>query len=289
MQRYGLLCGLVAVAALAAPPRNDAWEVLGPGGGGSMYAPTVSPHDTRDVLIHCDMTGSYISHDGGNSFRMFNLRGTTRFFTFDPSDANTIYVQTIGLWRSINRGKTWRLVYPDPASVSGIRMPDDHAGEMLVSTAEPRGRMTALAVDPENSKMLYAAIGAGLYTSPDWGKTWTNVADLRDGARRIYIDPRSPAADRTLYVIGGKSVGVREGGRWAYGEPPQGVAQFTAVSGGFPEKGGRLAVYATSAAGAFSSDDGGRSWHGVSLKLPFKPRVPAMAASEQHGEIAYLA
>ena len=59
-------------------------RVIGPGGGGSMFNPTVSPHDKNTVLVSCDMTGAYITHDGGQSWRMFNLRGTVRFFAFDP-------------------------------------------------------------------------------------------------------------------------------------------------------------------------------------------------------------
>jgi hypothetical protein len=66
------------------------WSVIGPGGGGAQFLPTVSPHDTRTVLTRCDMTGAYISHDAGASWRMFNLRGVVSFFVFDPRDRNVI-------------------------------------------------------------------------------------------------------------------------------------------------------------------------------------------------------
>ena len=56
-----------------------------------MYHATISPHDPSEVLVACDMTGAYMSHDGGHSWRMFNLRGTVRFFVFDPLSAHTIY------------------------------------------------------------------------------------------------------------------------------------------------------------------------------------------------------
>ena len=46
-------------------PRFDAWEVLGFGGFGGQFDPLVSPHDTNVVLMRCDMTGAYISHDAG--------------------------------------------------------------------------------------------------------------------------------------------------------------------------------------------------------------------------------
>src|SRR6267143_5803202 len=52
--------------------RFDGWRVLGPGGGGTMIGPTISPHDPSVVLEHCDMTGGYVTTDGGSSWRMFN-------------------------------------------------------------------------------------------------------------------------------------------------------------------------------------------------------------------------
>src|ERR687886_199368 len=104
---------ILALLALAfAPTRSGDFRIIGPGGGGSMFYPTVSPHDPKTVLVSCDMTGAYITHDGGASWRMFNLRGVVRFFAFDPRDAGAIYAQTSGLWRSTDGGATWRLVYP---------------------------------------------------------------------------------------------------------------------------------------------------------------------------------
>ena len=55
-----------------------------------MFNPTISPHDTNTVLISCDMTGSYITHDGGTTWRMFNLRGVVDFFAFDPKDPESV-------------------------------------------------------------------------------------------------------------------------------------------------------------------------------------------------------
>ena len=48
--------------------RLDAWRILGPGGGGAQFHPAVSPHDPNLVLVACDMTGAYISENGGKSW-----------------------------------------------------------------------------------------------------------------------------------------------------------------------------------------------------------------------------
>src|SRR5690349_24811194 len=80
--------------------RPGNFRVIGPGGGGAMFHPTISPHDSNTVLIACDMTGAYITHDAGQSWRMFNLRGVVDFFVFDPKDPKTMYAHATALWRS---------------------------------------------------------------------------------------------------------------------------------------------------------------------------------------------
>ena len=66
----GILPLLLAPAFAKTPgpaPRFDAWKIIGPGGGGTMIAPTISPHDPNLVVEHCDMTGAYITTDGALS------------------------------------------------------------------------------------------------------------------------------------------------------------------------------------------------------------------------------
>jgi len=106
--------------------RFDAWRILGPGGGGAQFYPAVSPHDPNLVLVACDMTGAYISENGGQSWRLFDLRSPVTFFAFDPQDPKVIYAGAEALWRSEDRGRTWSLVYPSSPDVRLI-MPDDHA------------------------------------------------------------------------------------------------------------------------------------------------------------------
>src|SRR5262249_47766227 len=110
------------------------FTIVGPGGGGAMFHATISPHDSTEALIACDMTGSYITHDGGRSWRMFNLRGPVRFFAFDPLQAKTIYAGNQGLWRSTDDGESWNLIWPRPSTVD-VRMNSDHADETFISDA----------------------------------------------------------------------------------------------------------------------------------------------------------
>src|SRR5215467_15615464 len=152
---YLVLLASLAVAAFAVRPGD--FQVVGPGGGGAMFNPTISPHDTNTVLVSCDMTGSYISHDGGQSWRMFNLRGVVQFFVFDPQDRNVMYAQATGLWRSSDNGETWDLVYPKPSTVKGVEMNSDHSDEDILADPDPLGTITAMAIDPQDSRTFYAA------------------------------------------------------------------------------------------------------------------------------------
>jgi len=278
----------VPLVAMSPTPKQSAWEVIGPGGGGALFEPTVDPNNPNRILVACDMTGSYLSSDAGQTWKMFNLRGRVRFFVFDTNDANVIYARSIGLWRSEDGGQQWRLIYPDAKTVKTVAMSDDHAGETLV-TNDPAGAVDALAVDPADSSALYAAIQKqhveSLYQSKDRGKSWGKLFDLPSAARRIYVDPRSPREDRTLYVAGKNSIGVREHGKWREGPSPAGVGEFTNVSLSFAAA--SAVIYATSSNGLFVSEDGGASWKASPLPGT-GARVRAVASSSGDPNVAYV-
>src|SRR5450631_2878829 len=81
----------VALACAASQPDAAMWRIIGPGGGGSLFHPTVSPHDSRVALVACDMTGAYLTQDGGATWRIVNLGEPVQFFVFDPIDARVIF------------------------------------------------------------------------------------------------------------------------------------------------------------------------------------------------------
>jgi hypothetical protein len=65
--RRAVAIAVVLYVATASAQRPGNFRAIGPGGGGAMFNPTISPHDTNTVLLSCDMTGSYITHDAGRT------------------------------------------------------------------------------------------------------------------------------------------------------------------------------------------------------------------------------
>ncbi|MGH9505113.1 MAG: hypothetical protein ACRD20_19850 [Terriglobales bacterium] len=267
--------------------RPGDFRVIGPGGGGAMFNPTISPLDPNTILISCDMTGSYITHDGGRTWRMFNLRGVVDFFVFDPLDAKTMYANATGLWRSTDGGEHWNLVYPKPSAVQGVQMNSDHSDEHILADPDPLGTIAALAIDPANSKILYAAAGtkqsAALFVSRDSGETWQRQASLPDVPRRLWVDPHSPADSRRLFLGSGHNLAIADGAGVRNLPLP---AVFNDCSLGFGS-GPQPTVYGTSDQGIFISTDGGVTWH--KSDLPGSgAKVRAIATSLRHPQTAYV-
>jgi photosystem II stability/assembly factor-like uncharacterized protein len=289
--RLTFLCAAVILTCLnsAFGARPGDFHVIGPGGGGAMFHPTISPHDVNTVLIACDMTGAYITHDGGRSWRMFNLRGDVSFFVFDPLDPKTMYAQATGLWRSSDGGESWNLVYPKASTVKDVTMNSDHADEHILAEPDPLGTISALAIDPANSKILYAAAGdknsSALFISRDFGETWQRGASLPETPRHIWVDPHSSAASRTLFIGSPHSIVVTTASGVQNHPAPESVT-FTDISLGFGSA-GQPVVYTTSEQGAFVSRDGGATWQ--KLILPGNGgEFRAIATSLRHPETAYL-
>ena len=278
-----LIVALLTLACVARAARPGDFRVIGPGGGGAMFNPTISPHDSQTVLVSCDMTGAYITHDGGRSWRMFNLRGTVRFFAFDPAQAKTIYAAVGGLWRSTDDGESWSLVWPKPAAIQAVQMNSDHADEQIVAKPDPLGEIVALAIDPEDSRTLVVAgrqdQAAALFVSHDAGATWREQAGLPEAPRRIWTRAG------TVFTAGPHGVAEVRGGQVSQHPSPAGIA-FSDISGGFLAHGTPV-FYAVSERGGFVSRDAGATW--TTIQLPGSGAVVRAVATSLHNpETAYL-
>jgi photosystem II stability/assembly factor-like uncharacterized protein len=185
------------------PVSNTSWKVIGPGGGGGVMKPTISPFNSNFVITHCDMTGVYITYNGGKSWIMKNLYNVPDDFEFDPHDSATVYVATRGflhsedrgsgisfLLRSSDKGEHWRIIYPDVAAAQNIEyiqstsfLPSD------VIKGAIDGTIQKVKVDPSDRNRIFIGIAPlidymgrdkqvkvqeeiRLMMSDDMGKNW---------------------------------------------------------------------------------------------------------------------
>src|SRR5215470_34900 len=308
--------GLIVGAGFTPAPRYDTWEIIGPGGGGTTLRPAISPHDPRLVVEGCDMTGAYITHDAGGSWRMFNFGDVVSAYAFDPKDADVIYAGTGALWRSEDRGRTWRMVWPDPAKNTVEHGRTDHADQAFTSDdpTYPSNRgvtIHAIAVDPADPRRIVMAYALGAVGPPtalrdgsvvvlsaDGGKTWTRAGTLSpERVFALWVDAA------TTLVLGETGTWIGSPTGWYHQDgPPSG--RFDSGSIGRGPNGPIL--YATSraswngytlAGGVHVSADAGRTWQAVDLGFTDgimqpgegdPPEFHAISASALHGLAAYV-
>jgi photosystem II stability/assembly factor-like uncharacterized protein len=289
--------------------RNDTWGFAGYGGGGAMFWPAVSPHDPDHAYVACDMTGSFVTYNGGKSWRMFSLLGPVKYFVPDPVDPDVVYAKSIALFKSTDRGNTWNIVYPGPSEIEGVISKGDHAEERIITKDSSRRNVTALAVDPENSMKLHAVISvnnaAGYYTSDDQGGHWVKEKDLDQPAVNIFIVPSSPKENRTVYIAGNNSIIARENGSWKTNPGPAGVNRLNEFSAGFDKTENKFIIYAISGksyfnpdgdpSGIYYTENGGKTWDNrqddllkVRRENSDLPEWRSVATSANHPEVVYV-
>ena len=230
---------------------------------GSIGAIAVAPSDANVVYVgtgepdirgqHGYGNGMYKSTDAGKTWTSIGLDATLHIgkIAVDPGNPARLYVAALGdvygpnpergLYRSLDGGKTWKKILFNSSRPNDVGAID-------------------VAIDPKNSKVLYASLwatrrppwsvyaptnlpGGGLFKSTDGGDTWKQLGgglptDDFVGKIGIAIAPSNP---RRLWAViddMGSSVAARMGNG---GAPP---ATPPPVTGG----------------GVYLSDDAGATW-----------------------------
>ena len=206
-------CGKSGQQAAASQQQAEGWKVIGPGGGGGLFEPTIDPFDPRHVLMRCDMTGAYVTFDGGENWRMFDLWTVVTDFEFDPSARNTVYASSRGylhdpdrgsglslLCRSEDGGLSWSVVWPDVSKAAvQERLQNSSLRPSEIVLGTPDGTIEKVRVDPADSRRIYLGLTpllpyigrarpakeepSRLLLSTDRGASWRVLAELPD--RRI--------------------------------------------------------------------------------------------------------
>ncbi|MEA2062578.1 MAG: hypothetical protein U9P14_02665 [Gemmatimonadota bacterium] len=303
------------------PPEAGIWRVLGPGGGGSTFIPTFNPNDPDNILIRCDMSGGYLTSDGGRSWKMHNFPGGAQAFAFDPANPAAIYIGAAGVHGSDDGGKTWRLIFPDPASVEEIRNLNDHADTWYVSQDNfPQGpsvSVRAILVDPGNPQHIFAGINCnnpanrvyGVFSTTDGGRSWSVIAELESPISRLFAPP---GGSDKIFVFTSNSFCTLDKATHEIRTPekslPPDLTPLACVDCGIDPESKKFRLWAVSRTerpdngagkpgGVFISEDGARSWKCVS-PAPAESVSPAdggntrsftyIATAAQDSRTAYL-
>jgi photosystem II stability/assembly factor-like uncharacterized protein len=296
MSGIAILMLLIVPASPAQGPDANSWKIIGPGGGGTTYFPTISPHDSRLVVQFSDMTGGYVTRDDGQSWRMFNLRGHTDAFCFDPVDPRVIYAGNVALWRSSDSGQTWKMIFPNPARNTVEHQIGDHSDYILTTSdpAYPGGNLTAIVVTPQNDTKNSQGSAEHIYlsfeqrgqptvivSSTDGGNNWSRLATLPQHV------PLLTRQDSGLIAVSG-SAAWRIGPDGSTTELGSIATNFRAASAA--RSGDAVWIYATGQDGeVYLSEDSGQHFRAVTPELQQSSgKFEAIATSERHPKVAYV-
>ncbi len=261
-------------AAMTRGVEKNGWRILGPGGGGALYIPTIKPGDPDTALVACDMTGAYLTENGGQAWSEINLKALVKAFAFDPANPSVIYAGATGLYRSSDGGHQWQLVFPRPAAVEREMMSGDHADHSYVSKDNwPGGKIEAICVDPRDSQRIYLGINCGtlkLFATQDGGDTWAEVCAL-SGARFM----KSLLADSLLFLLTDAGLSRLEVETAKLERLPGPSNEVLDLSAGKDLSNGQTVLFVTTpgqwqgqfTAGVYCSHDLGQTWQAINNGL----------------------
>lgn len=205
----------------------------------------VDPANSQKVFAG-SVDGIYMCSDGGKSWTKANgAFGDIPVFALsiavDPSNPDMVYVGTLNsdMMKSSDGGKTWQRVEVAP-------------GENTV---------TAVAVHPFDSNIIYAGTADAVYKTKSGGVSWEKVFSQGKSARSFSIDQVNP---EIIYL--GTSAGLyksTDGGKnWSeIGGDAIGQKAVAKVAVAPSDS---SAVYAATPDGVYGSADAGSKWQDLS-------------------------
>jgi photosystem II stability/assembly factor-like uncharacterized protein len=202
-------------------------------GGSIITGLAIAPNSSNVVYANTQFDGFYKTIDGGAHWTGGNWGGFT--LLADPANPGTLYSASGPfdyVQKSTDGGNTWSYAA-------------DGLGEASVS---------ALAMDPHNSKVLYAGgSGQALFKSTDGAATWTPIT-INTNITALLVDPDN---SKVIYA-GTDGHGVykstNDGRLFARVGSPK-VTRILALA-----KSGQTLYAGTATQGVSESVDGGRTW-----------------------------
>jgi len=256
--------------------QHMAWQSIGPAPP-AIATPIVADAASHTIYIGSAGAGVLKSVDGGATFVAVNngLGGSIiTGLAMAPNNPNVVYANTQfdNFYKTTDGGAHWTggnwggfTLLADPANPNTLYSasgPFDYVqkstdgGDTWFYAADGLGEasITTLAMDPHNSKVLYAGgLGHALFKSTDSAATWTPIA-INTNVTALLVDPDN---SKVIYA-GTDGHGVYKstnGGRsFARVGSPK-VTSILALA-----KSGQTLYAGTATQGVSESVDGGRTW-----------------------------
>lgn len=324
----GFLTSCHDKSILPAGTRVSQIQTIGPGAGGGVFIPTISPFDTNFVFAKGDMTGAFVTYDGGREWNLFNLMTVVQDFEFDPRDPSVVYASSRGylydedrgsglsmLFRSENRGRTWKVIFPnikEQESLEKLQSVDFLPSRLFKGM--PDGSIDVIRVDPAASDLIYLGFSplrpyignlpdtTSKYTwitgTSDHGATWKVICRL-PGTTVLGIYPH--ATHEPLTVVTNKGCFRVDPLTGTTQEVHAAMGDITQADGGGSEYSQLYILEApttdrngNTTGGVLRSSDGGLTWSTCNGRLlektrsGFQPQFRAIGVSGHHPEVIYL-
>lgn len=286
------------------------WEKIGPGGGGSTFIPTFSYHSPDKFLVRCDMTGAYLTNDGGSSYQQINFANGSSCFAYDPNDSATMFIGSTGLNKSCDGGRTWEQIFPLKDEIESEKYIGDHAELVLKAKGNSLyinevGKIETIKVDPILPKSVYFSMGSWFFFSNDGARTWVRT-DLQHHIDYLYTNKTN--AKNEVYIFTPEKVFVFDKKLKIFNQRDLPLAMSPAISftAGVEKSTGKTLFYAlhhlTAKENAYAftnseiwkSDNLGQSWNPcadatiTNEKSKIKPCFTMVVCSELDAANAYV-
>ena len=291
-------------------PSDVKWDKVGPGGGGAIFIPTFSSINPDRFLLRCDMTGTYLTKDGGASYSQINFAGGASSFAWDPIDSNIVYVGSSSLNRSADEGKTWEQIFPAKDEVISQLFIGDHADfslEVSPGSLYPSGsgKISAIRVDPVKPGRIYFTMGRYFFYTSDSGKSWKRES-LEHSPGFIYTNKSILKDDVYIFTPSSVYLFNKTSQKISRKELPEAMSPAFSFTGGTEAKTGKVIFYALhhdqseaiqdefGHSELWMSDDCGNSWKHVLNPVVtneiagIKPSFSMVACAESDAGQAYL-
>lgn len=145
------------------------WQSRGVGGGGALFAPSISPHNNNDIYLQCDMSEVFHTSNGGTNWseihfsELISTGGQhTVEYTSDPNILYTVNLNYLTDERypviSSDGGQTWAPIASDPTG----------------------GDAWFISADPHSTNRLLLASYNELFFSNNGGAGFQSVYSMND-------------------------------------------------------------------------------------------------------------